>query len=178
INQLAELFFNLEYAEAAAVTPSMDLAKLALVTSRDEEEDEADKGGTDSSNDTDATLVDDGPSRPVVTETPAEIPRASTLSPNSVLGKRSRDVELRQPSVMDLDTPSSPNNDEFPTSSPPRLSSDSPPPLISPQSPPRMPEASGSGSYIDVEMVDITSVKPPPLPPRKPTQKTDSEMLF
>ncbi|KAG6843964.1 hypothetical protein H0H93_016757, partial [Arthromyces matolae] len=111
INQLAELFFNLEYAEAAAVTPSMDLAKLALVTSRDEEEDEADKGGTDSSNDTDATLVDDGPSRPVVTETPAEIPRASTLSPNSVLGKRSRDVELRQPSVMDLDTPSSPNND-------------------------------------------------------------------
>lgn len=59
---LASLFFDLQYSETPAVTPAMELAKLALVTSKDEEEDE-DKGGTDSSNDTDATLVEDGPSR-------------------------------------------------------------------------------------------------------------------
>ncbi|KAG6907945.1 hypothetical protein DXG01_006803 [Tephrocybe rancida] len=182
INQLAELFFNLEYAEAAAVTPSIDLAKLALVTSRDEEEDEADKGGTDSSNDTDATLVDDAPPRAAAADTSTENPRSPTLSPNSVLGKRSRDVDLRQPSVMDLDSPatfpSSPTREDFP-SSPSRLS-DSPPPLMSPDSPPRMPEASGSGSsaQVDVEMVDATSVKPPPLPPRKANQTSDSVMMF
>jgi len=43
------------------VTLMIELAKLALLTSRDEDEDEADKGGTDSSNDTDATLADDVP---------------------------------------------------------------------------------------------------------------------
>ncbi|KAF5385340.1 hypothetical protein D9615_001037 [Tricholomella constricta] len=184
INQLAELFFNLEYADAAAVTPSIDLAKLALVTSRDEEEDEADKGGTDSSNDTDATLVDDGPPRPAATEMPTESPRSPTRSPNSVLGKRARDID-RQPSLMDLDSPaavpSSPVRDDF-ASSPSRLS-DSPPPLTTPESPPRIePEASGSGSSsrVDVEMKDTPAPigKPPPLPPRKSTQTSDSVMMF
>ncbi|KAJ6520185.1 hypothetical protein C8R45DRAFT_808330 [Mycena sanguinolenta] len=65
ITLLASLFWDLEYCEDPAVTPAIELAKLALVTSKDEEEDE-DKGGTDSSNDTDATLVEDGPTRPVV----------------------------------------------------------------------------------------------------------------
>ena len=40
INQLADLFFNLEFSDTPAITPSIELAKLALVTSRDEEEDE------------------------------------------------------------------------------------------------------------------------------------------
>ncbi|KAJ7665439.1 hypothetical protein DFH06DRAFT_1187350 [Mycena polygramma] len=62
ITLLASLFWDLEYCEHPAVTPALELAKLALVTSKDEEEDE-DKGGTDSSNDTDATLVEDGPTR-------------------------------------------------------------------------------------------------------------------
>ncbi|KAJ7155926.1 hypothetical protein C8R43DRAFT_1234792 [Mycena crocata] len=62
ISQLASLFWELENSEEAAVTPTKELAKLALVTSKDEEEDE-DRGGTDSSNDTDATLVEDGPAR-------------------------------------------------------------------------------------------------------------------
>ncbi|KAG6831963.1 hypothetical protein H0H87_003298 [Tephrocybe sp. NHM501043] len=185
INQLAELFFNLEFADTAAVTPSLDLAKLALVTSRDEEEDEADKGGTDSSNDTDATLVDDAPPRAAVTDSLTEDPRSPTLSPNSVLGKRSRDVELRQPSVMDLDSPaafpSSPIHDDF-LSTPSRMSSDSPPPLMSPKSPPRMLEASGSGSssHMDVDMIDapLAKLQPPPLPPRKTTQTSDSVMMF
>ncbi|GLB43607.1 putative peptidase C19 family protein [Lyophyllum shimeji] len=169
INHLAELFFNLEYAETPAVTPSIDLAKLALVTSRDEEEDEADKGGTDSSNDTDATLVEDAPPR-VAVESP-------TRSPNSVLGKRSRDVD-RQPSAMELDSPvavpCSPVVDDF-APSPSRIS-ESPPPLMSPESPPR----AGSSSHVDVEMRDTPapSSKPPPLPPRKSAQTSDSVMMF
>jgi len=63
ISQLADLFFQLEHAEGPAVTPTIDLAKLALVTSKDEEEDEPERerGSTESSNDTDATLVDEGP---------------------------------------------------------------------------------------------------------------------
>ncbi|KAJ7754991.1 hypothetical protein DFH07DRAFT_496988 [Mycena maculata] len=69
ISRLANLFHELEYCEAAAVTPHLELAKLALVTSKDEEEDE-DKGGTDSSNDTDATLVDDGPARITASDQP------------------------------------------------------------------------------------------------------------
>jgi len=179
INQLAELFFNLEYCETAAVTPSIELAKLALVTSRDEEEDEADK--TDSSNDTDATLVDDAPAR-TVNETPTtEIPRSTSRSPNSVLGKRARDVE-RQPSAMDLDPPSSPRNTDHFVSSPMRVASDSPPPLVSPGSPfASAPEASGSESLLkidnDVEMRATPEKKPPPLPPRK-TTTSDSVMMF
>ncbi|KAK7063918.1 USP domain-containing protein [Favolaschia claudopus] len=65
ITLLASLFWELEYCEQPAVTPALELAKLALVTSKDEEDDE-DKGGTDTSNDTDATLVEDGPTRPAV----------------------------------------------------------------------------------------------------------------
>ena len=40
VSLLAELFWNMEYCETAAVTPEVELAKLALVTSQDEEEDE------------------------------------------------------------------------------------------------------------------------------------------
>lgn len=70
ITLLASLFWDLEYCEDAAVTPALELAKLALVTSKDEEEDE-DKGGTDSSNDTDATLVEDGPARIPASDQPS-----------------------------------------------------------------------------------------------------------
>ncbi|KAG5635914.1 hypothetical protein H0H81_009676 [Sphagnurus paluster] len=188
INQLAELFFNLEYAEAAAVTPSIDLAKLALVTSRDEDEDEADKGGTDSSNDTDATLVDDAPARigasestPMI-EIEVEAPQSPTCSPNSILGKRSRDVD-RQPSLMDLDSPppAPPSPPIQDISSPSSRLSDSPPPLMSIESPPPMfLEPSGSSSQlmdVDMRATPALSNKPPPLPPRKSTQ-SDSVMMF
>ncbi|KAH8835135.1 hypothetical protein DL96DRAFT_1572945 [Flagelloscypha sp. PMI_526] len=61
VSQLAQLFYNLEMDSAPSITPSIELAKLALVTSKDEEEDDAAQTGTDhSSNDTDATLVEDG----------------------------------------------------------------------------------------------------------------------
>lgn len=175
INQLADLFFNLEYCEAAAVTPTIDLAKLALVTSRDEEEEEADKGGTDSSNDTDATLVDDLASRSILNESLVDAPPQSR-SPNSILGKRSRELE-GEPSAMDLDP--SPPNPDFTPSSHSRQGSDSPPPLMSPGSPFRIAEASGSGSSSSNVDNDVSSKKAPPLPPRKSTAAaSDSVMMF
>lgn len=66
VSHLADLFHSLEYAENPAVTPSIELAKLALVTSKDEEVDDesttTDKSGSaGGSDDTDATLVDDIP---------------------------------------------------------------------------------------------------------------------
>jgi hypothetical protein len=53
------LFKDLERSKNPAVTPSIELAKLALVTSKDEEEEETSRPATDSSGDTDATLVDE-----------------------------------------------------------------------------------------------------------------------
>ena len=81
------------------MTPTLELAKLALVTSRDEEEDEIDKGGTDSSNDTDATLVEDSPSRPS-----AETPSSPPATGKSVLGKRVRELD-RKGNEMDVESP-------------------------------------------------------------------------
>lgn len=176
INQLAELFFNLEYCESAAVTPTIDLAKLALVTSRDEEEDEADKGGTDSSNDTDATLVDDGPSRaPAQSQSP---PRSSS----TVLGKRPRDID-RQRSSMDVDSPivSSPKDkdDYVMVPSPTRRSSS--PLLIDKENLAPISEASTSKAADkdgDVDMGGTPAPEAkPPLPPRK-REVNDSTMMF
>ncbi|KAF8641193.1 hypothetical protein AX17_000828 [Amanita inopinata Kibby_2008] len=182
IHQLAELFFNLEYCEAASVTPTIELAKLALVTSRDEEDDEADKGGTDSSNDTEATLVDDGPSRPSVTETSLPSPDSVT---NAVLGKRSRDVILRRnSSEMDVDSsaPDSPKDGGSFITAPSSASSLSPPPQgmagSSRQPDPSAVIIAGDGNE-DVEMEETPSSRiPPPLPPRKPVVKSDSVMMF
>lgn len=112
------MFEQLESSDNPAVTPTVELAKLALITSKDEEEDDFERGGTDTSNDTDATLVDDGPSgshhmltaepAQFASSSPADIPlpanAASPASSNagpgspgegsssssSVLGKRTR----------------------------------------------------------------------------------------
>ena len=60
MKHLSDLFWNMEHCKTATVTPELELAKLALVTSQDEEEDETDKGVHGlRSNDTDATLVDE-----------------------------------------------------------------------------------------------------------------------
>lgn len=169
------MFFNLEYCESAAVTPTIDLAKLALVTSRDEEEEEADKGGTDSSNDTDATLVDDGPSRvPAQSQSP---PRSSS----TVLGKRPRDID-RQRSSMDVDSPivSSPKDkDDYVMVPSPRRSSS--PQLIDKENLAPTSEASTSKAVdkdgdIDMGGTPAPEAKPP-LPPRK-REVNDSTMMF
>lgn len=177
LSQLAELFSNLEYCEVAAVTPPVELAKLALVTSRDEEDDEIEKGGTDSSNDTDATLVDDGVSRPSLTGSSQEANQSPPLSPDSVLGKRAR--EEKKSSDMEVDSPicESPKDKEgfvFVTT-PSRISSQKSPKFSSPE-----PSSSKhSGEPQDVEMRNITpSQKPPPLPPRRKSEPSSSDMMF
>ncbi|PPQ64283.1 hypothetical protein CVT26_002166 [Gymnopilus dilepis] len=165
INQLANLFANLEYSETPAVTPTIELAKLALVTSRDEEEDEIDKGGTDSSNDTDATLVDDGTAVPQVSRSPER-------SSNSVLGKRPRDLE-RERSAMEVDSPlSSPKErDDYV--------------MVQPQSGVQSPEpskAEGSSSAVSAAGQDkktgTTTAAQKNVPARKRTEVNDSTMMF
>ncbi len=179
---LADLFWNLEYCETRAVTPAIELAKLALVTSQDEEEDETDKAGTDSSNNTDATLVDDlAPSRSTfdrssTSPTHLQTPKNPT---GSVLGKRSRDADPE--SAMDGDTPAH---------SPPHPSADTRSPTSAEllQTETRSSSSSSSaqkrpatGKEADVEMKSESragSKAPPPLPLRKARQTDDSVMMF
>jgi ubiquitin carboxyl-terminal hydrolase 25/28 len=180
IQQLAELFFHLEYSETAAVTPTVELAKLALVTSRDEEDDEVDRGGTDSSNDTEATLVEDGPSRPSLVESSSYSAERGT---NTVLGKRGRDIPLKSTNDMEVDSPApeSPKDNGSFVTAPSTASSVSPPP-------PSSSNSSGQASQMsvvkgdsdgDIEMAPAPATrKPPPLPPRKHTVKSESVMMF
>lgn len=180
INQLADLFSNLEYCETASVTPTLELAKLALITSRDEEEDEVDKGGTDSSNDTDATLVDDGPSR--TTLGPSSLSDSPGQSSSSVLGKRPRDLD-RQPSEMEVDSPLSQSpkeRDGFVLVSAPDDAH--PPEVASPSTDATKLEASSSKIHVtdkdgDSKMSSSVTSKPP-LPSRKRVEQSDSTMMF
>ncbi|KAI0776350.1 cysteine proteinase [Trametes elegans] len=177
VNLLAELFFNMEYCENPAITPEIELAKLALVTTQDEEEDEADKAGTDSSNDTDATLVDDMGPRPTPYDRAPSSPLQSPTG--SVLGKRSRDGDAS----MDIDaTP--------PVASPAErvaaASAASSPKQDAQDATEFIEEAIASSSKLppadaqaDVEMKDESQAnKAPPLPPRKPRPTDDSVMMF
>jgi ubiquitin carboxyl-terminal hydrolase 25 len=92
------------WGDANAITPSLELAKLALVTSKDEEEDEAKANptvtvATSSSPSTDATLVEEvnalhPPLLPTYSYS-ASTSAGPTLPANTtVLGKRSREVDL------------------------------------------------------------------------------------
>jgi ubiquitin carboxyl-terminal hydrolase 25/28 len=179
VSQLANLFWQLEHLQTASVTPTIELAKLALVTSRDEEEDEV---GTDSSNDTDATLVEDAPTR---IPTSDQLRNSPLRLPSSVLGKRLRD-QPRQRSEMDVDSPcveSERDKDGFVIVSSPI----SPLRSSTPQSP---AEASSSksrdapkpGEIIDVEMQDgsasIDRVATKTAPPPKTAGTSDSSMMF
>ena len=173
VSQLADLFWQLEYCESAAVTPTMDLAKLALVTSRDEEDEEADKGGTDSSNDTDATLVEDPPSR-----------NTNNDSSSSILGKRYRE-EQGGSMAMDIDegSPKTPafdteNNGYVMVSHPPSPRRSKSPRVASPSS--SSTQDTAPSVVVQSEMVQPIedASKKPPLPARKPTVPSESIMLF
>lgn len=172
VSQLANLFWKLENAEEASVTPTMDLAKLALVTSRDEEDEEAESRGTDSSNDTDATLVEDSQSLGRL---------ANGDSADTVLGKRARDDN-----AMDVDdgaSPKSPVSDSEKNgyvmvshpSSPRRSKS----PRLGPAS-----SSSSSSKSISSKETGLKSQgdedlpKKPSLPERKTQTTSDSVMLF
>ncbi|OJT05642.1 hypothetical protein TRAPUB_3565 [Trametes pubescens] len=177
VNLLAELFFNMEYCENPAITPEIELAKLALVTTQDEEEDEADKAGTDSSNDTDATLVDDMAPRSAYDRAPSS-PLQSQSPTGSVLGKRTRDGEPG----MDVDVPRVASPTERMEAakrgaSPPETAQDAPEVIQDAvASSSKLPVAE---SPVDVEMKDESLVgKAPPLPPRKPRPTDESVMMF
>ncbi|KAF8257126.1 hypothetical protein EI94DRAFT_1774612 [Lactarius quietus] len=153
VSELAELFWHLEHADIASVTPTMELAKLALVTSKDEEDD-IEQTATDSSNDTDATLVEDAPapragSGPVAgagttrtdTGSPVGSPGASS---SSVLGKRARDKEADVGSRMSIDSVT--DHDNFVI-----ISSKSPDDAAGPSG---LSASPGAGVATDVEMKD------------------------
>ncbi|TFK68265.1 cysteine proteinase [Pluteus cervinus] len=162
VGQLAVLFTNLEYCDAPSVTPSMELAELALVTSKDEDE-EADGRGTESSNDTDATLVD---------ELPGHSAQQSNPTQSSILGKRPRD--LQRPEEMDVDLLSPRNPNEQGRALSPILLDLDQGPVAGPSN---RPEASTSGSRLDFEG-DVEMKKQPPLPARKNTRvNSESTMI-
>ncbi|KAK7040147.1 ubiquitin-specific protease ubp2 [Paramarasmius palmivorus] len=189
VNHLADLFRNLEHSQATAITPAIELAKLALVTSKDEEEDE---GGTDTSNDTDATLVEDGPSRfsaePDQQMSPQ--PQSPGPSPSSILGKRPREI-TRRASEMDIDVIAASQEGARSSSVQPMSRASSLP--YPPVNPAKEAESSSStpapppdvraedNEPQDVEMKDVSQPAkkvPPPLPPRKTPVKNDSVMMF
>ena len=140
VTQLADLFWNLECCEDPAVKPSIELAKLALVTSKDEEEEEGDKAGTDSSNDTDVTLVEDGSTR--VSAPPETMTASPTQTSFSILGKRSRGTG----SKMDIDTPDADKDKDYVIVSKPGT------PV---QAPSELPPESQATTGGDVEMLEI-----------------------
>lgn len=151
----------------------MDLAKLALVTSRDEEDDEADRGCTDSSNDTDATLVEESPCRGA---------KADLVS--SVLGKRSRE-EQGTSLLMDVDEepPKTPASDAEPNG----YVMVSHPPSPRRSKSPRIASRSSSSFKDAMSTVEegkdaVQSTEDPPkkpqIPARKPAASSESVMLF
>lgn len=170
VHQLADLFRNLEYSEQTAVTPTLDLAKLALVTTQDEEEDDQGGAGTDASNDTDATLVEDGPIRPMDRSSPSPI--REPLSP-SVLGKRNRgrtiDVDMEG-----ITTSESEKDYVVVSKSPSPQAKERPTPERKPSSSKRK----NTAEQEDVSMKDVQERKAPPLPPRKSATTSDSVMMF
>jgi len=158
VTQLADLFWNLEYCEDPAVKPTIELAKLALVTSKDEEEEEGDKAGTDSSNDTDVTLVEDGSTR---VSAQSETRTASPVQTSfSILGKRSRGTG----SKMDIDTPDADKDKDYVVVSKPGT------PV---QSPIELPPDSQTTTGSDVEMLEVEKPKPV-----APARKVTTGMMF
>lgn len=125
----------MEFAENPAITPSLELAKLALVTSKDEEEDDANTSGStkprtmeasSSSPSTDATLVEEavatahnshlhkpgGPSGlSSVVPAPAQ--------PGSVLGKRPREADQLGDKTPENNYPAKPRSPRRDGSPPP-----------------------------------------------------------
>ena len=159
VTQLADLFWNLEYCEDPAVKPTIELAKLALVTSKDEEEEEGDKAGTDASNDTDITLVEDGSMR--VSASPETMTASPVQASFSILGKRSRGAG----SKMDIDTPDADRDKDYVIVSKPGTPVQTPAEL-----PPTESQTTTGG---DVEMLEIEKPKPV-----TPVRKGTTGMMF
>lgn len=180
---LNDLFVGLASSEASAVLPEVELAKLALLTSKDEEEAHPERAAAATSTgsaDTDSTLVESqmglqterDQSSPPPLLPPSPPPQSSSMdaSPSSprvsVLGKRTSEElehernERRSPMEVDGAPPPSmtlpPTAVELPPSTQPREDVE-------------MQEASSS--------VALRPVGPPPLPPRRKTEPV-GEMMF
>jgi ubiquitin carboxyl-terminal hydrolase 25 len=171
----------MEQASVPAVTPALELAKLALVTSKDEEEEDQARGGTGSSTSTDATLVDEpAPMRdssPTQPKSPSPAPSGS-----SVLGKRVRGFGFRRNQVNDSGSAdeTDKSKDDFVLIS--RPSGSNTPVTVT----------ADDGELVDdgdVQMSEgaegaASSSNPaggsgaPPLPPRPKTQASGSDMMF
>ena len=181
---LNELFVNLACAEAPAVLPEIELAKLALMTSKDEEveshqEQEA-NGTSTGSADTDSTLVETQigpqlpdqdmqavpPSSPFLRRTSIPLPQ----SPISILGKRSsEEVELdhnERRSPMEVDTVTASNTQQgnvftqF---------------VTIPENDVEMENGTANTSAVQPQA--LPNAGPPPLPPRRRTEGV-GEMMF
>lgn len=184
---LHDLFLDLATSENPAVLPEIELAKLALMTSKDEEAIESDApprgtGTSTGSADTESTLVESviGPQLPpgfnVNAEstssptTPPQTSRTSTLplSPTaSILGKRSGEaIESERRSPMDIDVTSPQEKSRLLDSSPkfaPKHQ-DGDVEMQEGDSPPPL-------------IADPTGPQPPPLPPRRRTEVV-ADMMF
>ncbi|CDZ97295.1 Ubiquitin carboxyl-terminal hydrolase [Phaffia rhodozyma] len=104
---LSGLFLNLELSEVASIAPELELAYLALVTSKDEEDESPPLHSTairDGSSDTEQTLVEDGSASVTTSQVilSAPQPPSRMSSTSSVLGKRSSE-DREEPSKMDVD---------------------------------------------------------------------------
>ncbi|EIW87195.1 cysteine proteinase [Coniophora puteana RWD-64-598 SS2] len=172
VRYLADLFWQLEYCELASVTPAEELARLALVTSRDEEDDEADRGGTDASNDTDATLVEDGPAS---VQPPAALSRR-----DSILGKRSRDEVAMDVDSSNSSKPSTSTSTAEQVESPrrskfPRLRGEANAGLSAANT---AKTATAETQDVEMQTQQAEVPKPPPLPARKSQVASESVMMF
>ncbi|KAJ3805779.1 hypothetical protein F5876DRAFT_51258 [Lentinula aff. lateritia] len=197
VSHLADLFHKLEYADNPSVTPSIDLAKLALVTSKDEEEeveDESNKAesqsheaGTDSSQDTDVTLVDDLPPRPTHPLPTYHSTSDSSSSATERPHRTNSPISVSSSSTSLYSSPDQSHSPPSPTRSPSSVLGKRPPPLVSVS---ELRQAAASDSE-DVVMRDASPVReprglpkppqnPPPLPPRRPAAPVhnDSVMMF
>jgi ubiquitin carboxyl-terminal hydrolase 25 len=187
VAHLHSLFINLAHAESPAILPEVQLAKLALMTSKDEEAEGVAMETTATSTgsaDTDSTLVDataEVPSAPDLSmplSTAAAPPAPSysvPTSPGSILGKRPGDSLERE--REDRRSPM----EVYGLVSPRRGQSE----LESGSSQPQFVQPTDD----DIEMVDARTLDvapstppritiPPPLPPRKRTEPVVGDMMF
>lgn len=177
VQHLKDLFWQLEWSEDPAVKPELELAKLALVTSKDEE-DEVKSEGSDATNTSSvqsgSTLVDEPmPMGPLPEEAPSESTPPEPSS-STVLGKRpgenlDRHGERRHTTV---------ESDGFVVVNPPQRATTIPPiPLSEEKADPDV-EMGESSQAPEAKDKGPETANPPPLPPRKKTEKADDGVMM
>lgn len=181
VSQLAELFSQLETTQAPAVTPTIELAKLALLTSKDEEEDDPERVGTDSSHSTDATLVEE--SGPVRTGSPVQQKSPKSVA-SSVLGKRvrgfgfKRNIASKEPDSADEGVDAEKNKDKDDYVLVERASGSDTPMTVAVEDEDVIQMEHVENINVEAEAQTATASKAPPLPPRPKSEPVNSEMMF